>query len=121
MGGPPPAEHVEACNQMDMLSGVNIMVAGYGGRVVAEMDKLKTMARKTEDRRQLGELMALVAEKATVAVAVKPDRVESKVSLRHAPLPVPADATKPDRVESKVSLRHSLLPVPAERCALQGC
>lgn len=71
---------------------------GYGGRVVAEMDKLKTMARKTEDRRQLGELMALVAEKATVAVAVKPERTESKVSLR-----------------------HSLLPVPAECCALQGC
>ena len=54
-------------------------LAGYGGRVVAEMDKLKTMARKTEDRQQLGELMALVAEKATVAVAVKPDRTDSKV------------------------------------------
>lgn len=81
-----------------MLSGVSITVAGYGGRVVAEMDKLKTMARKTEDRRQLGELMALVAEKATVAVAVKPDRVESKVGLR-----------------------HSLSPVPEECCALQGC
>ena len=38
------------------------------------MDKLKTMVRKTEDRQQLGELMALVAEKTTVAVAVKPDR-----------------------------------------------
>lgn len=54
-------------------------LAGYGGRVVAEMDKLRTMARKTEDRQQLGELMALVAEKATVAVAVKPDRTDSKV------------------------------------------
>ncbi len=57
--------------------------AGYGGRVVAEMDKLKTMVRKTEDRQQLGELMALVAEKTTVAVAHKPDRTESKV---HQPL-----------------------------------
>ena len=44
------------------------------------MDKLKTMVRKTEDRQQLGELMALVAEKTTVAVAVKPDRTDSKVS-----------------------------------------
>ena len=43
------------------------------------MDKLKTMVRKTEDRQQLGELMALVAEKTTVAVAHKPDRTESKV------------------------------------------
>ena len=54
--------------------------AGYGGRVVAEMDKLRTMVRKTEDRQQLGELMALVTEKATVAVAVKPEKTESKVT-----------------------------------------
>ena len=47
--------------------------------MVAEMDKLKTMVRKTEDRQQLGELMALVTEKATVAVAVKPEKAESKV------------------------------------------
>ena len=47
--------------------------------MVAEMDKLKTMVRKTEDRQQLGELMAQVAEKTTVALAVKPDRAESKV------------------------------------------
>ena len=47
--------------------------------MVAEMDKLKTMARKTEDRQQMSELMALVAEKTTVAVAVKPDRTDSKV------------------------------------------
>ncbi|CAK0785712.1 hypothetical protein CVIRNUC_008923 [Coccomyxa viridis] len=52
--------------------------SGYGGRVVAEMDKLRTMVRKTEDRQQLGELMALVTEKATVAVAVKPEKTESK-------------------------------------------
>ena len=48
--------------------------------MVAEMDKLRTMVRKTEDRQQLGELMALVTEKATVAVAVKPEKTESKVA-----------------------------------------
>ena len=49
--------------------------------MVAEMDKLRTMVRKTEDRQQLGELMALVTEKATVAVAVKPEKTESKVAF----------------------------------------
>ncbi len=47
---------------------------------MAEMDKLRTMVRKTEDRQQRGELMALVTEKATVAVAVKPEKIESKVT-----------------------------------------
>ena len=85
--------------------------------MVAEMDKLKTMVRKTEDRQQLGELMALVAEKTTVAVAVKPDRTDSKVTPLSSAKPhciyaecawcwwlstTVALAAKPGRTDSKV-------------------
>ena len=49
--------------------------AGGGGDGQAEDD-----GAQDRDRQQLGELMALVTEKATVAVAVKPEKTESKVA-----------------------------------------
>lgn len=75
---------IELAMQISKIQRMSPARAGYGGGVVAEMDKLKTMVRKTEDRQQLGELMALVAEKATCAVAAKPERSESKVSFPSA-------------------------------------
>jgi hypothetical protein len=53
--------------------------AGYGGKVAAEIGKLKAMAQRGQDRAQLGALLGLVAERATVAVAQQPERATPKV------------------------------------------
>lgn len=50
--------------------------------MAAEIDKLKAMARRKQDRAQLSALMDAITDRATVAVAVKPDKPEAKVRAR---------------------------------------
>ena len=61
---------------------------GYSGKVAAEIGKLRAMAQRGQDRAQLGMLMGLVTERATVAVAQQPERTPRVRTLPHACMPL---------------------------------
>ena len=58
--------------------------AGYSGKVAEEIDMLRRLARKGEDRQRLGRLMEVVSDKTASAVATAPKHAKA----RHAHQPL---------------------------------
>jgi hypothetical protein len=63
--------------------------AGYSGKVAEEIDMLRRLARKGEDRTRLGRLMEVVEDKTASAVAVAPKDAKARAPYIKPACPSP--------------------------------